>query len=209
MERSAEKVIQELEELLDKYNPKMLVCVDNSINGNNLLEFCTYFENYKKPLGGMARADLSKEEIEALRRAGCNFIYFGLESGSDRVLNEINKGISSEQMSNFIKELYGNNIIPAPSLFVGAPCENRNDFEKTIKFIVDHKNYLDIINLYPFMVTPSSDFSVMGQQPDNNTLFRLSKIIKICTDIGIKVCVGEQTGEYILYKDLSLSNVGY
>ncbi len=206
-ERSARRVIQEIEELEAKYSPKMLACNDNSINGNNLLEFCTYFELFNKPWAGMARADLSDKEIVALQKAGCRLIYFGLESGSDRVLNAINKGISSIQMSNFIKKLYDNNIIPAPSLFVGTPGETEDDFENTTQLILDHKDYLNIINVYPFMVTPASDFSFMDEEQNSNTLFRLTKLVKVCTDIGIKVCVGEQNAEYVLYNEVYPNHV--
>jgi radical SAM superfamily enzyme YgiQ (UPF0313 family) len=200
MERSAENVIQEMEELIANYHPKMLICRDNSINGNNLRQFCTYFEKFKKPWIGMARADLTGKEIKALQRAGCRLIYFGLESGSDRVLKEINKGIGSRQMSDFINRLHDHNIIPAPSLFVGSPGETEVDFEKTVQFILDHKNYLDIINLYPLRITPASDISLTRDESHNNTLIRLNKLIKVCEDIGIKVCVGEQSGEYVFCK---------
>ncbi|MCJ7580251.1 MAG: hypothetical protein MUP98_06925, partial [Candidatus Aminicenantes bacterium] len=59
LERSVNKVVGEIKKLIDKHNPKMLVCRDNSINGKNLLEFCACFEKLKKPWIGMARADLS------------------------------------------------------------------------------------------------------------------------------------------------------
>ena len=200
LERSVKDVIQEMEELIDRYKPKMLVCRDNTMNGNNLIEFCRYFEKFKKPWAGMARADLSIKEIEVLQRAGCKFIYFGLESGSDRVLNEINKGIDSRQMSRFIRELYDHDIMPAPSLFVGAPGETEADFEKTVQFILDHKKLLDIINLYPLMITPGSDFSLTKKESNSNALIRLHTLIRVCKDIGIKVCVGTQSAEYALFK---------
>jgi len=202
-ERSAKRVIQEIEQLIDRYNPEMLVCRDNSVNGKNLLAFCTYFENLKKPWIGMARADLSSREIEALGKAGCRLIYFGLESGSDRVLDEINKGIGSGQMSDFVRALYDHNITPVPSLFVGAPGETEEDFEKTVQFISDHKNYLDVLNLYPLMMTPASDFSLMSKEVSGNgllSLIKLSRLIEVCKDVGIKVCVGEQSAEYVLFE---------
>ena len=213
MERSAKGVVVEIEELIDNYNPKMLACRDNSINGNNLHEFCTYLENMNKPWGGMARADLSAREIRALEKAGCRIIYFGLESGSDKILDEINKGIDSKQMSRFIRELYDHHIMPAPSLFVGAPGETENDFQKSIQFVLDHKDYLDMINLYPLRVTPASDFSLLKKESNSNTPIRLNRMISLCRDIGIKVCVGEQSAEYVLLKSVYPShdhkNVAY
>ena len=151
LERSAKAVIKELEALIDRYDPAVLVCRDHSLNGHNLIEFCGYFERFNKPWCGQSRADLSGKKIEALRRAGCRGIFFGLESGSDRTLRAMNKGITSKQMSDFIKRLHSNGILPAPSLIIGAPGEGRADFEKTIRFLVDHRRYFDFVNVYPFM----------------------------------------------------------
>jgi len=201
LERSAKSVIRELEQVIDNYSPKMLVCRDNSLNGNNLLEFCDYFRSFTKPWVGMSRADLSKREIEALQRAGCRSIYFGLESGSDRVLNEINKGINSRQMSVFLRSLHVQGIKPAPSLVVGTPGETEDDFETTIQFILDHKDYFDILNLHPFTISPASEYSLMNTGMSSNTLARIIRLIKVCEDIDVKVCVGEQSAEYVLFKN--------
>jgi hypothetical protein len=200
LERSPEKVIQELEALIDQYDPKMFVCRDNSLNGGNLLDFCNAFKEFNKPWAGMARADLSVREIQALKRSGCRFVYFGLESGSDRVLREMKKGIDSAQMSRFVKALYDHGIMPAPSVFVGSPGETEKDFKKTTDFILDHADYLDVINAYPLMPSPASDFTRTGQGPHADTFFRLQELIRVCRDSGLKVCVGEQSAEYVLFK---------
>lgn len=200
LERSAGKVIEEIEALVDRYNPKMFVCRDNSINGANLLEFCSYFEGITKPWIAMARPDLIENEIEALEKAGCQLIYFGLESGSDRVLKEINKGVSVGQMSEFIIALHHHHIVPAPSLFVGSPSETETDFENTVQFILGHSEYLDIINLYPFRMTPGSDYMLSGIKSNQDSISRLKQLTMVCKDAGIKVCIGEQSAEYFLFK---------
>ncbi len=208
-ERSAKRVIQEVEELDRKYNPIMFVCNDNSITGKNLLEICRLLEGVNKPWGAMGRADLTKKEIAALHKAGCTVVYFGLESGSDRVLHEINKGISSRQMSYFVKELYNNNIMPAPSFFVGSPGESESDFEKTLEFISDHRDYLDMINVYPLAMTPASEFSIAHKQPNREIFIRLAKLINLCTGLGMRVCVGEQCSEYAIIKEPYPCDVTY
>ena len=201
-ERSATKVIQEIEILNDQFSPKMLACNDNAINGKNLSEICVGLQRISKPWVGMARADLSDNEIKSLQQSGCKLLYFGLESGSDSVLKKINKGINVKRMSRFIKMLCDYNITPAPSLFVGNPGETDIDFEKTVKFILNHQKYMDTLNLYPLMITPASDYSLTNSEPNGNTLFRLRKLVKLCNNIGIKVCVGEQSAEYVFYKKI-------
>jgi hypothetical protein len=200
LERSAKRVIKELEVLIDLYDPKVLVCRDNSLNGQNLNEFCSYFTGFNKPWGGMCRAELSDKEIDALCKAGCRVLFFGLESGSDRTLRAMNKGITSKQMSDFIKRLHSCGILAVPSLIVGAPGEGRVDFEKTIQFLMNHRRYLDIVNVYPFMATPASVFGFQEKQADENAPVRLFRFIQTCEDMGLKVCVGEQCAEYVLFK---------
>jgi hypothetical protein len=200
LERSPKTAIKELEVLIDRYDPKVLVCRDNSLNGHNLIEFCGYLERFNKPWCGESRADLSGTKIQALWKAGCKLIYFGLESGSDRTLSALKKGIGSKQMSDFIKRLYSSGIVPAPSLMVGTPGEGKVDFEKTIQFLVDHRRYLDVVNVYPFMTSPASEFGSQKKQPAPDTPIRLFEFIQRCRDLGLKVCVGEQCAEYVLFK---------
>ena len=95
---------------------------------------------------------------------------------------------------------YDHNIMPAPSLFVGTPGKTEDDFEKTVQFILDHKKLLDIINLYPLMITPGSDFSLTKKEANSNALIILNSLIRVFKDIGIKVCVGTQSAEYALFK---------
>lgn len=208
-ERAAKKAIQEVEALINQYGPRMLVCRDNSINGNNLLEFCAGLQNFHIPWVAMSRANLSKKEVAALGNSGCRFLYFGLESGSDRVLDQMNKGICSEQMSRFIRTLGENGIMPAPSLFVGSPAETEDDFAQTVQFILDHQNYLDVVNLYPLMLTPASDFSKWQKKSHRQMLIRLNTLIRICRDCGLTVCLGEQTAEYVLCKKVYTGDANY
>jgi radical SAM superfamily enzyme YgiQ (UPF0313 family) len=200
VERSPKTVIRELELIIDRYEPQALVCRDHSLNGHHLMEFCGYLERLHKPWGGESRADLSASKIQALWKAGCRLIFFGLESGSDRTLQAINKGITSKQMSDFIKGLHSTGILPAPSLLVGAPGEERVEFEKTIQFLVDHRRYLEVVNVYPFMATPASEFGSQNKQPEHNATMRLFQFVQTCEDLGLKVCLGEQCIEYFLFK---------
>ncbi len=200
LERSAKAVIKELETVIERYNPAVLVCRDHTLNGRNLIEFCSYFERFNIPWGGQSRADLSGKKIEALRRAGCKGIFFGLESGSDRMLSTMNKGITSKQMSDFIKRLHSSGILPAPSLIVGTPGERKEDLDATIRFLVDHRRYFDFVNVYPFMSTPASEFNFRKKEPETNVRLGLFRFIQTCEDLELKVIFGEQSIEYFLFK---------
>jgi hypothetical protein len=202
LERSAKSVIRELETIVDHYDPKAFVCRDHSLNGRNLVEFSGYIKKFNKPWGGQSRADLSEKKIQLLQKAGCKGIFFGLESGSERVLRAMNKGITSKQMSDFIKRLHSNGIFAAPSLVIGLPEEKGIDFNKTIRFLTDHRQYIDFVNVYPFMPTPASEFGYQNKVPEKNMPLKLFKFTQTCVDLGMKVIFGEQSIEYFLFKKI-------
>jgi len=198
--RSIHSATKELKLLIDQHDPKALVCRDHSLKGQNLIAFCGCIGGFNKPWCGQSRADLTEQEITALGKAGCRELYFGLESGSDRTLQLIKKGITSKQMSAFIKRLHYSGILPVPSLIIGIPGETNVDYEKTIQFIDEHSRYLDVVNVYPFMATPSSEFSLQLKQPEKLTSLRLLRFIQTCKDLGLKVVIGEQAIEYFIFE---------
>lgn len=199
-ERSAKGVMGELGRLIATYRPRLLVCQDNTLNARDMIMWCHTLEALQMRWVGMARVGLTVEEIRALGRAGCQAIYFGLESGSDRILQRIDKGITSRQASRFIRSLWDEGIAPVPSMGVGWAEEHECDFEASLRFIDDHAAYLGMVNIYPFMVTPASTHALHGciPHPDGNS--RLFRLIAHCCDIGLKVCVGSQTGEYMFIR---------
>lgn len=200
LERSPKAAISEFGSLIDLYDPPYLVCRDHSLNGHKLVEFCGFLERFHKPWCGQSRADLSGKQIQALGKAGCKLIYFGLESGSDRTLRALNKGITSKQLSDFTREMHSNGIMPVPSVIIGSPGERKSDFEKTIQFFVDHRSCLEVVNAYPFLATPASELSSQKQQRNKDTPTRLLQLVQTCVDLGLKVCLGEQSIEYFLFR---------
>lgn len=199
LERSARAAFTELEGLVARYDPAALICRDHSLNGRNLIEFCGYLETLKRPWCGQTRPDMPGKTIEALAKAGCRGVFFGLESGSDRLLQAMDKGISSRQISNFIKKLHAHGILPAPSLIIGYPGERNEDFEASLQFLVKHGRYLQVVNLYPFMATPGSAIVRQDKLSAGNVLMKMIRISRTCEDLGLKVVIGEQSIEFFLF----------
>ena len=112
----------------------------------------------------------------------------------------MNKGITTKQMSRFIRMLHSNGILPAPSLVIGSPGEESVDFEKTIQFLVEHRPYLEVVNVYPFMITPASEFNSQKKQQDKDVHIKMFHLIQTCEELGPKVIFGEQSIEYFLFK---------
>ena len=84
-----------------------------------------------------ARADLLLQEdyIKDLARAGCKNIWMGAESGSQKILNAMDKGTKVEQIYDATRLLKKNNIHPSFFIQFGYPGETKDDIVKTINMI--------------------------------------------------------------------------
>jgi len=84
-----------------------------------------------------ARADLLLQEdyIRDLARAGCENIWMGAESGSQKILDAMDKGIKVPQVFEATRLLKANNIHPSFFIQFGYPGETKEDIVKTIDMI--------------------------------------------------------------------------
>lgn len=84
-----------------------------------------------------ARADLlaDKLEISALSRAGCETVWMGAESGSQKILDAMDKGTTIEQIETSTKLMRAYGIKPCFFIQFGYPGETKADINLTIKMI--------------------------------------------------------------------------
>jgi len=86
-----------------------------------------------------ARVDIfnrySDATLEALKRAGCTMIFFGAESGSDWVLKEMQKDITTAQTVAVAERIRQYGIIPEFSFVIGNPRDPERDTRETLQFI--------------------------------------------------------------------------
>jgi radical SAM superfamily enzyme YgiQ (UPF0313 family) len=82
-----------------------------------------------------ARVDqVSRELLREMKNAGCRTIWFGVESGSPRILEKLNKKITKEQISHAFKLCKEESIQIACSFMLGIPGETIEDMEASFKF---------------------------------------------------------------------------
>ena len=77
---------------------------------------------------------ISHELLQEMKSAGCQTIWFGVESGSARILEKLNKKITLEQISKAFKLCKEQGIQLACSFMVGIPGETVEDMYATFKF---------------------------------------------------------------------------
>ncbi|MGB9181335.1 MAG: radical SAM protein, partial [Pyrinomonadaceae bacterium] len=89
-----------------------------------------------------ARTDCITEDLIALMaKAGCRGIFFGIETGSERMQQVIYKKLDLAEAEQMIKCTSKHKIITAVSLIYGFPDENMSDVADTVAFFIDSLRY--------------------------------------------------------------------
>lgn len=86
------------------------------------------------PRGGIRVDRVNKELLAIMKRAGCYRIPFGIESGSQRVIDVIKKKITLEQAENAVKLVKKAGLEVECYFMIGLPTETREDIFKSISF---------------------------------------------------------------------------
>ncbi len=136
---SPKRVVEEIDHLVTNYGTKGIYFVgDNfTIQKNKTMEICDLIIKNKLDIEWVCdtRVDLiSRELLRKMKEAGCKTIWFGVESGSQRVLSKINKGVTLEQTMNTFKLCREEGIQTACSFMLGIPGETTEDMKASFKF---------------------------------------------------------------------------
>lgn len=139
--RSPQNVVAELKMLKEKFAFDHIWFCDDifGLKPGWVNEFANLLEkeNLQFKFKIQARADLllQQDYISDLARAGCENIWMGAESGSQKILDAMDKGTRVEQIFEATQLLKKNNIHPSFFIQFGYPGETKQDIIKTIDMI--------------------------------------------------------------------------
>jgi radical SAM superfamily enzyme YgiQ (UPF0313 family) len=138
--RSAESVASEMLELRDRFGADYLWFADDlfGIQNHWVHELAEHVEQKDAaiPFKMQSRVDLMQQEnVVALRRAGCAEVWMGAESGSQKILDAMEKGTRVSQIEAAVETLKSNGIRSCFFLQFGYPGETWEDIQKTIQVV--------------------------------------------------------------------------
>lgn len=165
--RSPKNIVDEMESILESCGGKYSFVDDVlTLNKGNMIGLCKEIvqRGLKAQWCGMTRANLLDEELaKFLSLAGCNDIYFGVESGSERIRNEvIKKRISNEQIANAIRLCRKYAIHTNIFLMAGFPNEQWSDLKETIN--IGSRVKADIIGIRITIPWPGTELMQYAQR---------------------------------------------
>jgi len=139
---SVDRILEEFFLLRDKYGAKDVAVWDDNFVTNHeiVLAVCEKLKkrNFNIPWSVEARIDVvNREVLYALKEAGCNFIAYGIESGSQRVLDHINKQLTKKEIVEAIRMTQKVGIPIRSYFMLGLSTETREEMEETIQFAIE------------------------------------------------------------------------
>jgi radical SAM superfamily enzyme YgiQ (UPF0313 family) len=140
-ERSPENVVNELQEINDKYNSVYIV--DDNFLTNKKRAHKIFDLLLENPLDidlliMGARVDSAERELyKKMKKAGVKYIEFGIESGNQDVLNFYNKRTTIEDIRYAVNLSREMDFFILGNFIIGAPIETEHHIEQTIKFACD------------------------------------------------------------------------
>ena len=111
------------------------------------------------PWDCQTRADaLDDGVLERMKRAGCQLMCIGVESGSQEILDRMHKRTTVDQNIEAIRKIQAAGIAASSSIIIGYPGETRESFTDSINFVKKAKPDIAFLNIAtPFPGTPLFD----------------------------------------------------
>jgi anaerobic magnesium-protoporphyrin IX monomethyl ester cyclase len=175
--KPAEQVYRDVKYIKDKWGADSIEFHDNNffVSEKRAVEFAELIRPEKMNWWGMARIDTmdrySDASLATIREAGCRIIFFGAESGNDKVLAQLDKGgtQSGEQILRFAERLKKFDIIPEYSFVLGTPAPTAEAVMEQIEFDIRFIRSVKAINprteivLYTYSPVPTEGSELYKQ----------------------------------------------
>jgi radical SAM superfamily enzyme YgiQ (UPF0313 family) len=183
--RSPRSVVDEVEWILNRYDPEMIWLADDvfTIHHGWLFDYAAEMRRrgVSRPFECITRADRMNEKVAAvLAELGCFRVWIGSESGSQRILNAMQRGVTVEQVQAAVASCKRNGIQTGMFLMWGYDGEEIEDIEATVTHVKRCRPDVFFTTVsYPIKGTPYFDrvasrlVSIAGWQESTDRDFRL------------------------------------
>ena len=136
--RSPQNVVDEISEIVQTYNPDSLWFVDDvfTVSHKWLESFANELESRKMNVRFecITRADRMNENVvQLLKRAGCFRVWIGAESGSQKVIDLMDRRVDVNQVRKMIQLSKKCGIKAGTFIMLGYPGETEEDIFETLK----------------------------------------------------------------------------
>jgi radical SAM superfamily enzyme YgiQ (UPF0313 family) len=147
----SEQVLEQVSSIRDELKPSLLHFLDNAISPSLMQAIILNPPRIKWYGFARIHKELADEEFcRNLHRSGCVMLKLGLESGDQKVLDQMEKGIDLEMVSQVLKALRKAGISTYVYLLFGTPYETIVEARRTHEFVIKHRDEIGFLNIAIF-----------------------------------------------------------
>jgi len=221
---SGERIYQEIKFHADRNGRISHVdFMDLLFNGSmkTVITFCDLMINdslgdkIKWAANAIVRPEMTPEVLKKMSKAGCEHLIYGIESGSQRVLDMMRKRYRISDAVEVIKATHNAGIMVTANFMFGFPGEAEADFNQTLDFVKRNAKYLDRVypsrtycaveefsyfheHLEEFDIKPNPPNHLYWETIDGKNTYperlrRCEEYCKLASSLGIEVGCGVQT----------------
>ena len=167
--RSAENVVDEVEHVVEKYRVDEIYFDDDclTLDKKRLMKICEEIRERGIDVKWMCQSrvdNVDEELLSEMKRAGCHYVKYGVESGSQKMLDAMKKGMMLEDARRAFKLTRKVGIKTQAFFLLGLPWDTHKTIRKTIEFAKELK-------------PDSAQFAVVVPHPG-------TELYDICTEKG-------------------------
>ncbi|MBF0174641.1 MAG: radical SAM protein [Magnetococcales bacterium] len=139
---SPEYVVDEIEECIKRFGVREIDMFDSqmTVKKSRMLEICELIQKRGLEFHWSARSrvdTVNMEVLQAMRSAGCDRIFFGIESGDEQILKNLKKKTSIDRIRQTMKECKEVGIQTLGFFMVGSPGETMETAEKSLALAIE------------------------------------------------------------------------
>ena len=160
--RSTDAIIEEIRYLKEKFSITYIAFSDELLMNSvaRTEEICNGFMkanlNIKWDCSG--RLNYAKPDVlKLMKKAGCVFINYGIEAFDDQILRNMNKALTTKQITNGIEATLGAGISPGLNIIFGNIGENRDTLQKGVDFLLKYDDGAQLRTIRPVTGYPGTE----------------------------------------------------
>ncbi|MFH1620134.1 MAG: radical SAM protein [bacterium] len=158
--RSPENVVDEIEKLISLHGAREIKFFDDTFTLDKERAYGIFNELEKRkiqiPWSCVTRADcVDKPFLQSMKKTGCWQVVYGIESGDQRMLDIMKKGLTLQQSESAVVLAKDAGLNARATFIIGVPGETMESLNKTIEFA--KKLPLDVVNFYACTLYPGNE----------------------------------------------------
>src|SRR5918995_1768046 len=156
---SPQVVIAQIDQLVNQYGVRNIKIADEMfvLNSRHISGICDAIieRGYDLNIWAYARVDTVKDAmLEKLKRAGFNWLAFGIEAASDRVRDDVDKGFDQEEIFRTLEKVRATGVNVIANYIFGLPEDDLETMQSTLDLAVELN--CEFANFYSAMAYPGS-----------------------------------------------------